>query len=195
MDLTRRDLGKLALAAIPASRLLAKPEFEFRRCAGRRHHLQLPVHAGRQRRRGALEIHRGFGHQRDRTDGPGGGDLCRLAGCGGRGGGGGGRGAGVPAQGRAADPARGSRRSGTGTGGGGGRAAHSGATGRPTGQSGGTEERGACPSRWTSTRPCAKCTTTPASTSTPSSWSRTRTCPTRNTSTSSTWRTRSARTT
>ena len=29
MDLTRRDLGKLALAAIPASKLLAKPNSKF----------------------------------------------------------------------------------------------------------------------------------------------------------------------
>src|ERR1700704_1743585 len=29
VDLTRRDLGKLALAAIPASRLLAKPNSNF----------------------------------------------------------------------------------------------------------------------------------------------------------------------
>jgi len=82
VDLTRRDLGKLALAAIPASRLLAKPNSNFDGVQVGVITYSYRSMPGANDAEALLKYIVGFWHQLDRIDGPGSGDLCGLAGHG-----------------------------------------------------------------------------------------------------------------
>ena len=88
MRYTRRDIGKLALSALPAAAMLERPiaalaqtprpNSTIERRAHRHDHLQLPKHAGPERGSDP-QVHRRLGDQRGRVDGWTCGELRRRA--------------------------------------------------------------------------------------------------------------------